>query len=435
MPEEPNRLDRDMFRIERIGECKIDSPLKGTTVHFTTDDEGIVLDKRVSEIRAAFEANRKVPVFEAAGPREKIFHDPRWSKAAILTAGGLCPGLNSVIKSLTLTLKRTYGVPLVYGIPYGFAGLNPASGYPPVVLDESTVDDIHEQGGTILGSSRGMQDTDVMLETLVRLDINILFCVGGDGTLRATHELAQAARARHLNISIIGIPKTIDNDICFMDKTFGFETAVYATNNIITVAHNEARGAQNGIGLIHVMGRDSGFIAAYASLANTHINFCLIPEEKFQLEEGENALLPALFERLRRRRHSVIIVAEGAGQELITGDREVDKSGNVLHKNIGEFLKSEIKRYAKKVGMEVNIKYFDPTYMIRGVPANGTDAVFCYLLAQNAVHAAFAGKTDMVIGHWSDTFTHVPISMAVRERKKINPEGPLWRSVRLHTWR
>lgn len=435
MTEEDFRLDREMFRIEQIGDCKIDSPLKGTSVHFMSDDEAIILDKRFSDLAGYVKSNKGIPVFEEAGPREKIFHDPRWSKAAILTAGGLCPGLNSVIKSLTLTLKQTYGVPLVYGIPYGFAGLNPASGYPPVVLDESTVDDIHEQGGTILGSSRGEQDSDVMLETLVRLDINMLFCVGGDGTLRSAHDLAEAAKRRNLNISIIGIPKTIDNDICFMDKTFGFETAVYATNNVITVAHNEARGAQNGVGLIHVMGRDSGFIAAYASLANTHINFCLIPEEKFQLESGENALFPVLFDRLRRRRHSVIIVAEGAGQELMAGAREMDKSGNILHKNIGEFLKAEIKKYAKKVGMDVNIKYFDPTYMIRGIPANGTDAVFCYLLAQNAVHAAFAGRTDMVIGHWADTFTHVPISMAVRERKKIDPDGPLWRSVRLHTWR
>lgn len=332
-------------------------------------------------------------------------------------------------------MKQTYGVPLVYGIPYGYAGLNPECGYPPILLDQATVDDIHEQGGTILGSSRGAQNTDVMLETLVRLDINMLFCVGGDGTLRSAHELAQAAMKRNLNISIIGIPKTIDNDICFMDRTFGFDTAVLATNNVITVAHNEAKGAQNGVGLIHVMGRDSGFIAAYASLANTHINFCLIPEEKFQLEEGPKALFPVLFDRLRRRRHSVIIVAEGAGQELIPGEREVDKSGNIQNKNIGEFLKAEIKKYAKKIGVEVNIKYFDPSYLIRGIPAAGTDAVFCDLLAQNAVHAAMAGRTDMVVGHWSDTFTHVPIAMAVRERKKIDPEGSVWRSVLLHTWR
>ena len=427
-------IERSYFEIAKLGECLIDSPLSGTHVHFTSDDSGILLNRNYSNLVGCYAKDGCISVFEEAGPRQKIFHDPRWSKAAILTAGGLCPGLNSVIKGVTLTLKQTYGVPLVYGIPYGYAGLNPAEGHRPILLDAATVDDIHEQGGTILGSSRGSQDTRTMLQTLMRMDINMLFCIGGDGTLRSAHELAEEAMRQGLNISVIGIPKTIDNDICFMDKTFGFETAVYATNSVITAAHNEAKGAPNGIGLIHVMGRDSGFIAAYASLANTHINFCLVPEEKFSLESGENALFPVLFDRLARRKHSVIIVAEGAGQDLIAGERETDKSGNVLNKNIGEFLKMKIKEYAKKIGMEVNIKYFDPTYQIRAIPANGTDAVFCYLLAQNAVHAAMAGRTDMVVGHWSDNFTHVPIAMAVRERKKIDPEGSLWRSIRLNTW-
>lgn len=427
-------IDRCYFEVEKLGDCLIDSPLTGTHVHFTSDESGILLDRKYSNLCESYKQNGQLPTFEEAGPRSKIFHDPRWSKAAILTAGGLCPGLNSVIKGLTLTLKQTYGVPLVYGIPYGYAGLNPAEGHRPVILDEASVDDIHEQGGTILGSSRGSQDPAVMLQTLVRMDINMLFCVGGDGTLRSAHAIAEEAKKQKLNISVVGIPKTIDNDICFMDKTFGFETAVYATNSVITAAHNEARGASNGIGLIHVMGRDSGFIAAYASLANTHVNYCLIPEENFSLEEGENALFPSLFERLARRKHSVIIVAEGAGQNLIDGERETDKSGNILNKNVGEFLRKRIKDHAKKLGVEVNIKYFDPTYQIRAIPANGTDAVFCYLLAQSAVHAAMAGRTDMVVGHWSDNFTHVPIAMAVRERKKIDPEGPLWRSVRLNTW-
>lgn len=427
-------MDFQIFDIPKLGDCFIDSPLSASNhIHFTSD-EAVLYQRQTSSLNKELDENGKISAFEKAGPRRKIFHDPRWSKAAILTAGGLCPGLNNVIKGLTFTLTRTYGVPLVYGIPYGYAGLNPSSGYRPIILDEQTVDDIHEQGGTILGSSRGLQDPKTMLQTLVRMDINMLFCVGGDGTLRSAHALCEEIKKQNLNISIIGIPKTIDNDINFIDKTFGFETAVYATNSVITAAHNEAKGAHNGIGLIHVMGRDSGFIAAYASLANTHINFCLVPEEKFTLEHGENALFPILFDRLQRRNHSVIIVAEGAGQELIKGERELDKSGNVLNKNIGLFLSDKIKEYAKRHDIEVSLKYFDPTYLIRAVPANGTDAVFCYLLAQNAVHAAMCGCTDMVVGHWSDTFTHVPIPMAVSERKKIDPDGTLWRSVMLNTW-
>ncbi len=421
----------DIFEIQHLGECKFDSPVKNA--NFTPIDAKILYDRDFSIMKKRYLEHNKVFAMEKAGPRAKIFHDPAWSKAAILTAGGLCPGLNDVIKSITLTLKHQYHIPVVYGIRYGYAGLNPACGHKPIILDENTVDGIHEQGGTILASSRGAQDTETMLETLVRMDINLLFCIGGDGTLRAAHDLAVAAKKHELNISIVGVPKTIDNDISCMDKTFGFETAVYATNPIISVAHNEAKGAYNGVGLIHVMGRDSGFIAAYAALANTHANFCLIPEEKFSLEDGEDAFLPKLFARLQRRHHAVVIVAEGAGQDLIGGSREKDKSGNVLHENIGLFLKDKIKEYSKKVGIEATIKYFDPTYTIRGIPANGTDAVFCLLLGQNAVHAAMAGCTDMVVGHWNESFTHVPIPMAVRERKKIDINGSLWRALRMTT--
>ncbi len=424
----------DVFPVKKLGPCNFETPLDSDTC-FVPPDAEILLDREFTRLRADYQMNGgKVYAFEKAGPRKRIFHDPAWSKAAILTAGGLCPGLNNVIKGITLTLMKHYGVPVVYGIPYGYAGLNPKLGHRPIVLDPNVVDDIHEQGGTILASSRGSQDTTLMLETLVRMDINMLFCIGGDGTLRAAHDLAVEARKRELNISIIGIPKTIDNDICYMDRTFGFETAVYSTVPVITVAHNEAKGALNGVGLIHVMGRDSGFIAAYASLANTHVNYCLIPEEKFSLEEGENAFLPSLFKRLQARHHAVVIVAEGAGQDLIDGERETDKSGNILHHNIGMFLKDKIREYSKKTGIEAQIKYFDPTYSIRGVPANGTDAVFCFLLAQNAVHAAMMGCTDMVVGHWSDSFTHVPIEMSTKERKKIDTNGLLWRSVRMSTW-
>ena len=421
----------ETFPISNVGKATIKTPLDLRTP-FVSDDVQVFYDREANGARVTFEKDGKLHAFEKAGPREKLFFDPNWCKAAILTAGGLCPGLNNVIKGLTETLKKVYGVPVVYGIPYGYAGLNPEQGYRPVMLDENAVDGIHEQGGTILGSSRGHQDTLIMLETLIRMDINMLFCIGGDGTLRAAHELAQEILKRKLNICVIGIPKTIDNDICMIDKTFGFETAVHATNPMITVAHNESKGAPNGIGLIHVMGRDSGFIAAYSSLSNPHVNFCLVPEVKFSLEDGPDAFLPRLYDRLKRRHHAVIIVAEGAGQDLIQGERQKDASGNLLNNNIGMFLKDRIKEYFKKQNFEVNIKYFDPTYLIRGIAAEASDSVFCLLLAQNAVHAAMAGKTDMLVGHWSDTFTHVPIEMAIRERKKINPNGSLWRCVQMN---
>ena len=427
-------MKKEDFIVQVLGEATIESPLKN--VDFVKD-AAVVYENNPKKILDDYEANGSILSFEKAGPRDKIFHDPKWSKAAILTAGGLCPGLNDVIKGLTITLKVDYKVPVVYGIPYGYEGLIPKYGHTPKLLDEDNVDNIHEAGGTVLGSSRGWQSEDEMVETLRRMNINMLFCIGGDGTLRCAHDIHKAIKKKNLNISVVGIPKTIDNDISFIDRTFGFESAVYATNSIITAAHNEARGANNGIGLIHIMGRDSGFIAAYATLANTYVNYCLVPEEKFTLEEdGSRSLLSSLKRRLKSRKHAVIIVAEGAGQEFFeNSNNKKDKSGNILKKNIGAFLKEKITEWGKKEEIPLTVKYFDPTYYIRSVPAHGTDAVYCQMLAQNAVHAAMNGCTDIVIGHWNNSFTYVPIPLATGRRKKIDINGELWNSIKAITWR
>ncbi len=420
------------LQVTKLGKSQIVSPLHETT--FEMENASVIYNNNPEMLKKECD-NGGILTLEKAGPREKNFFDPAWSRAAILTAGGLCPGLNDVIKGLTLTLKTRYNVPIVYGIRYGYQGLNPEYGHEPIILETGMVDDIHDEGGTILGSSRGRQPEEIMVDTLIRRNINMLFCVGGDGTLRCAHDVALEIKKRKLSISVIGIPKTIDNDITLIDKTFGFETAIYATNPVITAAHNEANGAPNGVSLIHVMGRDSGFIAAYATLANSHINYCLVPEEKFNIEKGPHALLPALKKRLEKSKHAVIIVAEGAGQELMKSRKSSkDKSGNQLHQDIGLFLKNEIIVGAKKLGFDVNIKYFDPSYMIRSLPAHGTDAVFCLMLAQNAVHAAMAGRTDVVIGHWNDAFTNVPIPLTSTVRKKIDTNGSLWRSVKSVTW-
>lgn len=421
-------MKKSDFKVECLGENAIHSPYnKGK---FVDDDARIVYDVEISKLEKYADNLGELPSFEMAGPREKIFHDPAWTKAAILTAGGLCPGLNDVIKGLTCTLKLHYKIPMVYGIRYGYRGLIPDFNLVPMVLTAENVDDLHEYGGTILGSSRGRQDEERMVDTLVRMNINVLFCIGGDGTLRCAHDVVKVIKKRKLSISVVCIPKTIDNDICAIDKSFGFETAVYATNDVITAAHNESKGAYNGIGLVKVMGRDSGFIAAYATLANSHVNYCIVPEEKIALEGGYDSLLGHLENRLKDKEHALILVAEGAGQEFFKGEKVKDASGNILHDDIGIFLKNKIKSYFKERGTEVNVKYFDPSYMIRSTPAYGTDAVFCMMLAQNAVHAAMAGRSDIVIGHWNDRFTHVPIALATRERKKIDLYGALWNGVK-----
>ena len=411
--------------IETVGKGTLKSPMKG--MRFVSDDDRISLTTDVNRIQEFYKKGIAVPSLEAAGPRETIFHDPAWTRAGVVTCGGLCPGLNNVIKCLVQVLWFDYGVRNIFGIPYGYRGLNPSYGYSPITLNPDVVDSIQEDGGTILGSSRGMQDPSIMVDTLMRLNINVLFCIGGDGTLRGAHAIAEEVKKRKQPISVIGIPKTIDNDLNLIDRTFGFETAVLSATDVITSAHNEANGAFNGLGLVKLMGRDSGFIAAYAALATTVVNFCLIPEVPFTLE----GLFKALESRYGSgKTHAVIAVAEGAGQELFNGQEERrDASGNILKNDIGEFLTRKIKEHFDKVGKEVNIKYFDPSYMVRSIPAKGTDAIFCFQLAESAVHAGMAGKTDMVVGSMNEQFSHVPIEYAVNERKKIDPNGTLWHAV------
>ena len=424
-------LTKEDFIVSSLGECSIPSPVTGQA--FVRDDESVTYFMDPADITAYTSRGEAVPAFERAGAREKIYHNPAWCRAAILTAGGLCPGLNEVIKFLTLCLIRNYGVRDIYGIPYGYRGLNPARNLRPIKLTEDMVDAIHEAGGSILGSSRGQEDVKVIVDSLKQLGINLLFCIGGDGTSRCAHEIAEEIQKRQLSISVVAIPKTIDNDISFIDRTFGFATAVREAGRFVSCAHNEAQGAYNGLGLIKVMGRDSGFIAAYTALANPFINYCLIPEEPFSLDgaDGLKALLPHLLERMNRKHHAVIIVAEGAGQNLFANaDRKKDASGNILHEDIGVLLKDEIAAYFKAHNVEINTKYFNLGYSIRSVSAEGDDAVFCAMLAQSAAHAAMAGKTDVMVGHWGGEFTHVPIALATRQRKKIDLETPLWSCVK-----
>ena len=420
--------DQYSCRVDTLGECKIVSPVHHH--EFIHEGERIFVSEEEAYMKEMEKKLGHLPTFERAGPLPKIFHDPNWTRVGIVTAGGLCPGLNNVIKGLVEILSFDYGVKNIFGIRFGYAGLNPDFGYQPIMLNPDTVDTIHELGGTILGSSRGQQPTDIIVDTLVRMNINILFCVGGDGSLRCAREVAEECLKRNLKISVIGIPKTIDNDLQFVGRSFGFETAVAEAANVIRNAHVEAKGTSGGIGLVKLMGRDSGFIAAYASIANPVVNFCLVPEMAFELE-GTSGLLTALENRFKAgKTHAVIVVAEGAGQELILGEPERrDASGNILKKDIGEFLKKRISAHFKEKGVVSSVKYFDPSYTIRSVPARGTDAIRCYMLARNAVHAAMAGRTNCVVGNLGESYALVPIKLATIERQKISLKSDLWRSV------
>ncbi len=411
------------LRVDRLGPCRIDSPL--SDLHFVAEREEVVLSSAPEEIRRQLEAFGAPLSLEKAGPRARIYFDPSKLKCGIVTCGGLCPGLNDVIRSVVLSLYHNYGVKTVYGFPYGYEGLTYRHGHVPIELTPAAVSRIHEYGGTVLGSSRGPQDVEEMVDTLDRMNVGVLFTVGGDGTLRGAQAIAAEIRKRGLKIAVVGIPKTIDNDISFVERSFGFETAVTRAVSVIDAAHSEAKGARNGIGLVKLMGRESGFIAVFASLARSDVNFCLIPEVPF----GVEGLCRALERRLEQSGHAVIVVAEGAGQDLTGETGERDASGNVKMRDIGPFLRERILEHFRSRGVEVNLKYIDPSYAIRGVPASPHDSAFCLLLGQNAVHAGLAGYTNVVVGYWLGTFTLVPIPLAVSARKRVDPNSWMWSSV------
>ncbi len=389
-------------------------------------------EKKVKiNVDAAFSEDLSEPVlmeFEAAGPREHLYFDSSRAKCAIVTCGGLCPGINDVIRALVMQAYHAYRVPSVLGFRYGLEGFIPSIGHAVAELTPRSVADIHTFGGTLLGTSRGPQSPELIVDTLERMNISVLFVIGGDGTMKAASAISDEIYQRQLRISVIGVPKTIDNDINFVPQSFGFDTAVDQATAAIKAAHTEAICTYNGIGLVKLMGRESGFIAAQASLALKDVNFVLIPEAAFTLH-GEGGLLPALEERLRERRHAVIVVAEGAGQHLLQKTCDTDASGNKRLGDIFSLLQNEIKTYFEAKSMPITVKSIDPSYMIRATAANANDRVYCGFLGQHAMHAAMAGRTHMVVAKLQDQFVHLPLDLVTKSRRKLNVCSDLWRAV------
>jgi 6-phosphofructokinase 1 len=428
-------LKTEDFKIDAIGSAQRPSPLglgnrRGDYVaDYVSDSESILFHTDKNDVLERIKNNRPILAFEKAGPREKIYFDPAKAKVAIVTCGGLCPGINNVIRSLVMEHYYRYGVRTILGMRYGYMGFIPRYGQEPYTLVPEDVKDIHTKGGSILASSRGEQDVKEIVDSLLARNISIVYTIGGDGTVRGAHEIFNEITRRGLDISVIAIPKTIDNDIMYVEETFGLETAFSMAGNAILCAHTEAIGAPNGVGLVKVMGRNSGFIAANAALALNEVNFVLVPELPFDLE-GPKGLYALLEKRLAEKNHAVIVVAEGAGQEYAqTDSSKKDASGNTVLGDIGIFLKNAFNEHFKKNKIDISLKYIDPSYLVRAVPANAHDSIFCMQLAQNAAHAGMSGKTGMLIGLWNGKFTHVPFSLATSKTKRLSPEDPLWLSV------
>ena len=421
---EPSALE-----VSKLGPCEIPSPLARHHELFVDDNHRVVASPDVGDLKPYFESYGSVPGFEIAGPRSKVYFESEGLTAGIVTCGGLCPGLNDVIRSITLTLNFSYGIDNVLGFRFGYSGLVP-EGDAPMRLTREVVSQIHTQGGTLLGSSRGAEDIGTMVDQLVRHNVKILFTIGGDGTLRGTSVIAEEIARRGLKIAMVGIPKTIDNDLHWIERSFGFETAVDEARRAVLAAHAEARGAHDGVGIVKLMGRHSGFIAAHACLANSDVNCCMIPEVPCRMH-GENGFLAALERRLRQRRHAVVVVAEGAGQDILATDapQKFDASGNTRLNDIGTYIRDCIGAYSDERGLGCQVKYIDPSYMLRSIPANASDAELCLMLGQSAVHAGMAGRTNMLVGYLNQRFIHVPIPLATGRRKQVDPHGTLWRAV------
>ncbi len=419
--------------IRSLGERTIDSPLDpyfkecGNNHAFYSDDARVLVDNNLVSVRQTFADGREPLCFEAAGPRRKIFFDPAKTICAVVTCGGLCPGLNDVIRAIVMQAYHRYGVPRILGIPYGFEGLIPEYGHHIINLTPGYVSNIHTFGGTDLGTSRGPQDPARMVDRLQELKVNILFVVGGDGSQRGGRAIQEEAFRRGYHLAVVGVPKTIDNDMIYMDKSFGYETACAAAVEAIHAGHTEARSARNGIGMVKLMGRHSGFIACAAAIASGEANCVLIPEVPFALE-GDHGVLEHLRQRIVRRGHAVIIVAEGAGQDLVEAGG-TDASGNRRLGDIGVFLKGRIESYFRQCKTELTLKYIDPSYMIRSVPASAQDRIYCMRLGQAAVHAAMAGKTGVVVARWHSTYVHLPVAVATSARRTVDPGGDIWLSV------
>lgn len=428
-----NKEDFDTSIIT-LGPAKIPSPLRARSEDaesgcFVTDKDRILVNILEDRVVKTVKRGKKPLSFEQGGPRKKIFFDPSKLRCAVVSCGGLCPGVNDVIRAIVLALYYNYGLRNIYGIRYGFQGFISSYGHEVMDLTPESVAHLHERGGTILGSSRGHQDIESIVDALERMNVGLLFTIGGDGTMVASAKISEEINKRGLKIGVIGIPKTIDNDIYLVDRSFGFDTAVSIAVDVIGGAHNESISAPNGIGLVKVMGRYSGFIAAAATLAMPDVNFVLIPESDFEFE-GPNGLLKALKERLILRKHAVIVVAEGAGQKFFADrEEEHDASGNIRLHDIGVFLKDTIKAYFNDQGMGVDLKYIDPSYTIRSASANASDHLLCGFLARGAVHAGMAGKTKMLVGLCNNQIVHIPMEASVGKRKYVDTSGDMWMSV------
>ncbi|MED6131199.1 phosphofructokinase beta-subunit, variant 2 [Stylosanthes scabra] len=414
----PNPLDHD--------------PNFHTDQAFYVSQSDVVLRQIAYDLSGTFATSSPLCAYHRAGPRNQVFFHPSEVRAAIVTCGGLCPGLNTVIRELVVRLWDLYGVRQIFGITAGYRGFYWRE---PVELNPKLVDDWHKRGGTVLETSRGGFDLNKIVDSIENRRFNQVYIIGGDGTMRGAVKIFDEIRRRKLNVAVVGIPKTVDNDVGIIDRSFGFQTAVEMAQQAISAAHVEAVSAVNGIGLVKLMGRSTGHIALYATLSSRDVDCCLIPEIDFFLE-GKGGLFEFLDKRLKENGHAVLVVAEGAGQDIIprtdSQKQEKDESGNPVFLDVGVWLKSELNKWWKREHPDelFTVKYIDPTYMIRAVAANATDNLYCTLLAHSAIHGIMAGYTGFVAGLINGNYAYIPLDDVASAKNPVNTKDHKWSWVR-----
>ena len=419
------------FSVPVLGQSTIASPIVlsktygDTIANYVSDEDRVLYNIHLSNGETLPEDQGSM---ERAGPREKIYFSPDHVRVGIVTCGGLCPGLNDVIRSLVHTLWYSYGVSQIFGIKFGYNGFFKEDNTV-MAITPDMVKDAHRMGGSMLGTSRGGGERRrEIVDAIEKLGLNILFTIGGDGTQKGALGIVEEITKRGKEIAVVGIPKTIDNDLSFVEKSFGFETAVARATEAVFAAHQEAHSAINGVGLVKLMGRESGFVAAHTAIASQEANYVLIPEVPFRLKGG-GGFLEHLEQRLVKRNHAVIVVAEGVGQDLFEKQEISDASGNQKLADIGLYLKEEIIRHFKALDRPINLKYIEPSYIIRSSAAIPSDGLYCNRLGTNAVHAAMAGKTAVLVSLLNSYFVHIPMALSTQTRNYVDPESSLWRDV------
>eukprot|EP00611_Tribonema_gayanum_P027180 TRINITY_DN6637_c0_g1_i1.p1 TRINITY_DN6637_c0_g1~~TRINITY_DN6637_c0_g1_i1.p1 ORF type:complete len:491 (+),score=176.63 TRINITY_DN6637_c0_g1_i1:136-1608(+) len=415
-----------------VPNLEIKSNTSGQPTYYNrlTGDAECIIDEHVRD-------ERKAPVAKAflrAGPRAKLHFDPVKVNAAVVTCGTLCPGLNSVIHHLRDTLTTIYGAQKVYGVRGGWGGFhNPQT---PVIelhddaSDVSGRESLQHRAGSILGCAAGGFDLYKIMDFIKRKEISQLYVIGGDGAQRGAHRIAVECAARNWNVSIAGIPKSVNNDIDIIDRSFGFMTAVEAAQNAIRCATIEAKcNVPNGIGIVKLMGRSTGYLAAYATMASGDVDLCLVPEVPVVLE-GKNGCLPHLERVVKKQGYAVVVVSDGAGQSVLSEAAAEARAACQPAPSIGPFLKCEIEAYFKRKCKPVTVKYIDPSVAVRSVAANAFDQILCLQLAQNAVHGAMAGYTAFAAGVVNNRTCMLPMTeITENSPKSLNPRGRTWERV------